>query len=76
MTPPLPVTNYEYYLFSGSYPFTIPSYLVTDCNDAIITTSYTSSPTLPTSVTFDNLYTFTVNSDTVGHAGIYTITFK
>ena len=76
METPDPAINYEYYVYFGSSSFSIPSYLVTECNDAVITTSYTVTPALPASVTFDNLYTFTMNSNTVSDTGIYTITFK
>eukprot|EP00347_Sterkiella_histriomuscorum_P015990 403354921 len=76
MTPPTPVTNYVYNIFSTAMSFTVPSYLVTDCNDAVITTSYTVTPAFPAStVTFNGAYTFTVVSNTPSHAGVYTITF-
>ncbi|CDW71772.1 UNKNOWN [Stylonychia lemnae] len=63
-----------YVIFSDPISVVIPSYMQTECNDAIIKTSIIS--TLPTYITFDGNYKLTISSNDLSKAGSHILKFR
>ncbi|CDW72711.1 UNKNOWN [Stylonychia lemnae] len=64
----------DYFIFSDPLSVVIPTFMQTECNDAIIKTSIISN--LPIFMTFDGNYKLTISSNDLTKAGSYILKFR